>query len=162
MCHQINRLTGYRHYGNQDGVALVVSLVLLLIITVLSISAMRSTNIDTKISINHQFKQMSFQAAESALARLLGPDPGGNLPVATPGDEAANANYFTSTGVTDQPDLSADLDMTFIEQTPPGKYKFSGFGLDMVAFIYRADATGEVDNSNTRTHNRMQVARLRQ
>ncbi|MCP4275820.1 MAG: hypothetical protein GY779_05645 [Gammaproteobacteria bacterium] len=161
MCHQTNRPTGYQP-SKQSGVALVVSLVLLLIITVLSISAMRSTNIDTKISINHQFKQMSFQAAESALARLLGPDPGGNLPVATPGAFAGNANYFTSAGVAGQPDISADLDITFVEKTPPGKYKFSGFGLDMVTFLYQADATGEIDNSNTRTHNRMQVARLRQ
>ncbi|MCP3667917.1 MAG: hypothetical protein GY696_36425 [Gammaproteobacteria bacterium] len=161
MYHQINRLSGYRP-GRQSGVALVVSLVLLLIITMLSISAMRSTNIDTKISINHQFKQVSFQAAESALARLLGPAPGVALPATTPQETADNDDYFTSTGVAGQPDISADLTIEFIEQTPPGKYKFSGYGLDMVTFLYQADATGEIDSSNTQTHNRMQVARVRQ
>ncbi len=161
---QINRPTRYPHCGNQDGVALVVSLILLLIITVLSLSAMRSTNIDTKISINHQFKQISFQAAESALAKLLGDDAatGLTVPSATSGAApATSTNYFASTGVTNQADISADMELTFISQAAPGQYKFSGYGLDMVAFIYQADATGKIDNSNTQTTNRMQVARIR-
>ncbi len=145
---------------NQGGVALAVSIILLFVITMLSVSAMRSTNIDTKISINHQFKQMSFQTAESALAKLLGPNPGGSAPTTTPGAFVDNVAYYTSTGVAHQPDMSADLRMEFIEKTQ--KYKFSGHPLNTMAFVFKADAVGTIGSSNATTHNRMEVARLRQ
>ncbi|MEW8586137.1 MAG: PilX N-terminal domain-containing pilus assembly protein, partial [Candidatus Thiodiazotropha sp.] len=53
---------------SQRGSALVISLILLTIITILSVSAMRSTNLDTKIAVNHQLKKLSYRAAENAFA----------------------------------------------------------------------------------------------
>lgn len=145
----------------QQGTALVVSLILLSVVTLLSLSAMRSANLETKIAVNHQFKDLSFQAAENALARLIGPDPQVEVPVATVCATQPNDNYYTSTGVTHQPDLSADVTMTMLEISPPGKYKYSGFGLNVVSVLYQADSVGSVAGNNTQTTNRMQVSLIR-
>lgn len=152
----------------EKGAALAVGLILLTVITLLSLSAMRNTNLDSKIAVNHQHKQISFQAAENALAKLTGPEPedsdsGGQVkvPPTTPGAERLNPDYYVATGVTDQPDSSADLGLKFIYQSNPGQYKFSGFGLSIITLVYDADSNSEIDGSNTKTHNRMQVALVR-
>jgi type IV pilus assembly protein PilX len=150
-------MSEYR-FANQSGVALAVSMILLFIITMLSVSAMRSTNIDTKMTINHQFKQLSFQAAESAFAKLLGPAPDVYVPPTTPGASADNSDYYSSTSVAHQPDVSADVRLVFVEKTK--KYKFSGFPIGTTSLIYQADAIGEVDGNNAVSHNSMEVARL--
>ncbi|MES9992266.1 MAG: PilX N-terminal domain-containing pilus assembly protein [Candidatus Thiodiazotropha sp.] len=144
----------------QQGAALVIGLILLSVITLLSVSAMRSSNLETKIAVNHQFKELSFQAAENALAQLTGPDPEILVPNAICAEQP-NPGYYTSSGVTHQPDLSADVTMQMREISPPGKYKFSGFGLNVVTVLYKADALGTVADNNTQTTNRMEVALIR-
>jgi len=148
----------------QCGAALCTSLIFLTILTVLGLSSMRSTTLGTKTAVNHQFKQMSFQAAENALFRLTGKDrPDVLLPGTSTLDASVpvqNINYFAPP-VSNQGDTSADLEMSFIERSPPGKYKFSGFGLSIVTIVYQADAFGKTDGSKSRAHNRMQVALLR-
>lgn len=153
----------------QTGAALVVSMILLAVITVLSLSAMRNTNLDTRIAANHQHKQLSFQAAENALSMLTASRPaqsssGQNLqiPVTTPGATKGNVDYYQAANVSGQITTSSDLNMEFIATSTPGQYKFSGFGLDITTLIYQADAIGQVDNTNTQSHNRMGVALVRQ
>ncbi|MCU7906842.1 MAG: hypothetical protein KZQ76_13570 [Candidatus Thiodiazotropha sp. (ex Epidulcina cf. delphinae)] len=158
---------------HQRGVALVVSLILLTIITLLSVSAMRNTNLETKIAVNHQFKALTFQAAESALAIVTGPDLD-DLDLDIPAvvqSSANNGNVFVSVvedadGIKQQPDIRADVDMTYEASVDPkkgqGNILFSGHQLDTVTHLYRADAFGFVNGSNTRTQNRMQVALIRQ
>ena len=46
---------------------------------------MRGTNLDAKIAANYQHKQLSFQAAENAFARLTGGAPEVVTPTAYPG-----------------------------------------------------------------------------
>ncbi len=52
----------------QRGAVLLVSLVILLILTLFSVSAMQSTTIDMRMAANNQARQQAFQAAEAALA----------------------------------------------------------------------------------------------
>ncbi|MCP4992485.1 MAG: hypothetical protein GY934_01670 [Gammaproteobacteria bacterium] len=153
--------------GKQRGAALVISLIILTVITVLSVSAMRSTTLETKIAVNQQFKQLSFQAAESAFAKLLRKKPEVDVPGTEAADPVTNTDYFcipddcTRDSTDDVLELDADLDMDLVEISAPGKYKFSGFGLSVVTLIYQADAHGHVTDSATSTHNRMQVALIR-
>lgn len=149
----------------QGGAALAVSLILLTVITLLSLSAMRSANLNTKIAVNHQHKQFAFQAAESALANLLSLNPADMGTLNVPPDESSaainNANWFTATGVDHNATVSADLEMDLLEVSPPGRYKYTGYGLSVVAVRYQADAVGEVDGTNTTAHNRMEVHLVR-
>lgn len=162
MATNSEHLHAFRKRHPQQGTALVISLVMLVIITLLSVSAMRSSNLESKVSVNHQFKELSFQAAENALAQLTGPTPNANRPTNLGSVNAiTNPAYYSSVGVADQPDLSADLTLEMTEISPPGKYKFSGYSLNLVTILFQADAVGNVAGNNTRSNNRMEVGLIR-
>ncbi len=165
MCHySIKHRSDKHHSGGfrrQQGAALLMSMVFLMILTLLSVSAMKNSMLETKIAANHQHKMLSFQSQESAFARLLGPDPEVSRPLTIAAAPTMNSNYFVSSGVTNQPDLSADVRMDFVEKSTPGQYKYSGYGLNIVTLKFNADAFGKVDNSGAKTHGRMQVALIR-
>jgi type IV pilus assembly protein PilX len=152
----------------QQGAALVVSMILLTIITMLSLSAMRNTNIETKIAVNHQFKEMSFQAAENALALLTGPELDSiNLIIpATVGTREQTSGFYSIADIPDSPDASADIDMLYEAVIDPeqgdGNMLFSGFQLDIVTHLYLADSSGHVEGNAGYSQNRMQVALIRQ
>ncbi|MES9850930.1 MAG: PilX N-terminal domain-containing pilus assembly protein [Candidatus Thiodiazotropha sp. L084R] len=157
-----------RTANRQKGAALVVSLILLTIITLLSVSSMRNTNIETKIAVNHQFKELSFQAAENALAIITGPELDAvnlNIP-ATVGTTVPTPNFNPLSGITDQADTHAEINMLYEDVIDPkqgkGNMLFSGFQLDIATHLYLADSTGFVDGNETKTTNRMQVALIRQ
>ncbi|VAX10058.1 Type IV fimbrial biogenesis protein PilX [hydrothermal vent metagenome] len=56
-----------RMADKQQGVALVVSLILLLVMTLLGLSSMQATILEEKMAGNFKNRNMSLQAAESAL-----------------------------------------------------------------------------------------------
>lgn len=55
--------------SRQQGVALVVSLVLLIVLTLLGLSAMDSTIIETRMASNNQERNYAFHAAEAGLVQ---------------------------------------------------------------------------------------------
>ena len=56
----------------QDGAALVVSLILLVVITILAISGMNTATTELAMARNDQNYENAFQAAEAGLAMVLG------------------------------------------------------------------------------------------
>lgn len=159
--HGHSRLQTSPAPGQQQGVALIISMILLAIITILSVSAMRGTNLDAKIAANYQHKQLSFQAAESAFAKLTSDNPNVTIPTIATGT-LTSTNYVAFAGMDGQPANSADLGLTFVKQSAPGEYKISGFSLNIITLIYTADTYGEVGGSFTKTHNRATVALVRE
>lgn len=151
----------------QRGVALVISLILLTVITMLSLTAMRSANLDTKIAVNHQHKQYAFQAAENALTSLTSnplEDLENGIPaLLLPGTISAapveNSYWYHQYASTGNPELSADLTMDLIAIRKG--LKISGYGLNTKSPVYQADAFGRVDGTSATTHNRMEVALIR-
>jgi type IV pilus assembly protein PilX len=153
--------------NTQSGAALIISLILLIIITMLSVTAMRNTNFETKIAVNHQLKELSFRAAENALAIVTGPEldaTGLDIPSVVDAT-TSNDDLFEST-VTGQPSLSTIVDIKYLRKIDPkageGNMLFSGHQLDIITHLYQVDSTGTVNESGTSTHNRMQVALIRQ
>lgn len=57
--------------GRQRGVALVVVLMVLVVVALLGTTAMRSALFQSKVSVNTQIAQLSFQGAESGLAAVV-------------------------------------------------------------------------------------------
>lgn len=51
----------------QQGVVLVIGLLMLLVITMVGVTAMSGTTSNERMTANHQFQTLSFQAAESAI-----------------------------------------------------------------------------------------------
>jgi len=89
----------------QSGAALIVSLILLIVLTVLSIAAMQGTTMQERMAGNYRDTNQAFQAAEAALragesellAAVVGPfnasgGPGGMY---TPADESGSTFRWT-------------------------------------------------------------------
>lgn len=57
--------------GRQRGAALIVGLVLLMVLTVLAVSAMRTATLDLTMAGNAQFRENAFQLAESGIRATL-------------------------------------------------------------------------------------------
>lgn len=85
----------------QHGTALVISMILLMVLTVLAISGMSTANTEMVVVGNEQFRQNAFNAAEAGIARTVrlstfNPDPVAgveNFAGAIPG----TGDSFTST-----------------------------------------------------------------
>lgn len=139
----------------QRGVALAVSMVLLTVITLLSLTAMRGSNLDTKIAVNHQHKQFAFQAAENALARIIVLPPSTN-PATQVTSEASQSDWYTKDNITGSANISADLTISYLRQAP---CVISGYGIGTIECrYYDVDAFGKVADTNARVHNRMEIA----
>lgn len=54
-------------FSRQNGVALIISLLLLLVMTLVGITAMRTTTLEEQMSTNMRDRNLAFQAAEAAL-----------------------------------------------------------------------------------------------
>jgi type IV pilus assembly protein PilX len=66
----MNKAHTIRHIGfphRQQGVALVVALVLLLVVTVLGLASMRGTSLQERMSANMYDRSLAFQRSEAAL-----------------------------------------------------------------------------------------------
>ncbi len=63
----MNRNTIY-YSGKQNGAVLIASLVILLVLTLVAVSAYQTTNIETKITGNQHSTGIAFQVSESCLA----------------------------------------------------------------------------------------------
>lgn len=61
----------YRSTRRQEGVVLIVGLLMLLAMTLIGVTAMKSTTLDERIAANTQFKAEAFQASESMLSDAL-------------------------------------------------------------------------------------------
>ncbi len=82
--------TQYTHYinipvaVNQRGMALIMAMVILMILTILGITAMTTSSLEEKMSGNIQEQTRAFQAAESgvseAIARIITGVGGGIIP----------------------------------------------------------------------------------
>ncbi len=55
----------------QDGAVLAVALILLLVITIVGLSNFQTTNLEEAMAANSQFKNMAFQASETAIEESL-------------------------------------------------------------------------------------------
>jgi len=62
-------MTGFK---KQSGVALIISLVMLLLLTMITVTALQVTSLEEKMAGNMQEQNVAFQAAESALREAEG------------------------------------------------------------------------------------------
>ncbi|HHQ15129.1 MAG TPA: hypothetical protein ENK16_08860 [Chromatiales bacterium] len=58
--------------ARQHGAALIVGLVLLMVLTVLAVSTMRTASLELMMAGNTQFRENAFQAAQSGIQATLG------------------------------------------------------------------------------------------
>jgi type IV pilus assembly protein PilX len=62
----------YRRSQREQGAALIVGLLLLLVMTIIGIAAMRGTTLQERMSANNQQQMITFQSAEAAINSVWG------------------------------------------------------------------------------------------
>ena len=66
---QSNNLLTFSSQQQQKGAVLIVGLIMLFVMTLISVSSMTSSVLETRMSTNFRDRQVAFQAAEAALRR---------------------------------------------------------------------------------------------
>ncbi len=66
-----NLSSSFNSCQSQRGAVLAVALILLLVITIVGLSTVQTTGLEEKMAANSQFKNMAFQASETAIEEAL-------------------------------------------------------------------------------------------
>jgi type IV pilus assembly protein PilX len=122
---------------DQRGVALVMALVILLVLTILGVAAMNTTTLEERMAGSSQEVTRAFEAAESGVNSALGTAGVMNLNQET-------TNTFSYTGAT-RP--SAEVVTKWIQYSPPKRG--SGYSAQMRAANFKMKSTGRT-NANAK------------
>jgi Tfp pilus assembly protein PilX len=114
---------------HERGTALIMSLVILMILTILGITAMSTASLEERMSGNTQESTRAFQAAESGLNEALNTTGSLDLNITT-------TNSFTYNTM----NASAAVITKFIQFTPPKRG--SGYGNTVEAANFDQGSTG--------------------
>ena len=146
--------------GRQKGAALVVCLIMLLVMTVLSISTMRSATMEERMARNAAFSNRAFRVAESALDTEFA-DVGNTYfssAVQSPNTTQDKTVAFLNSGA----GASGTAKMQFLNlQHPPpcpGSSVGQGSSNHFVALHFRIDSTGTLQQSNNSTLAQSRIA----
>ncbi|MCU0558818.1 MAG: PilX N-terminal domain-containing pilus assembly protein [Desulfobacterales bacterium] len=129
---------------NQNGMAMAVCLLVLLLVTVMGVMSIRTSTADLQISTNHQIYHKSFYAAEAAKAYVRNhPDLYGSQnvspgsPVRFPSPADPQATQAVASGASDS--FNGEVEYLHSSVPPRG----SGFqAAKFRAHIYRMDCRG--------------------
>ncbi len=110
----------------QQGVTLIVSLIILLALTMLGITSMKGTTTEIAMAGNLRESALSFQAAEAGLNQAEAILAAGNDPVGMLGANAPDPNYFLNTSWSNATVASLSLAGISISTNPRYIVKFLG------------------------------------
>jgi len=125
-------MRGYRH---QQGIVLIVGLVMLISLTLIGVTAMKSTTMDERIAANTQFKAIAFQTAESVLSDAADWDQAAachlaGKPTCKDSDVvlygSSETNKTTKTYATGTGNVSGRGEMTYLGPRPLAGYSIGG------------------------------------
>lgn len=148
--HQQSSLQGLQQ-NHQQGAVLIVAVVFLLIITILGLSAIKMSGIDSQIAGNSMLSMLTFQGAESTLAKsgkekyIIQASSGTvfNVPATDLPEERVGAGILKSKA-------AVALETTFQEcpshMASSNKFKCS---------IYKIDANSQIKGSSAKSQHTM-------
>jgi type IV pilus assembly protein PilX len=132
----------------QDGAALVIGLLLLLILTILAISGMTTATLELQMAGNTQYKERAFQAAETGIEQALDTATFDT----SNAHEAFNQPVDTTVGTTNNDNY--DYHMEFDKDTgqtivPGGGYSM---GTGFQAYHFNIESTGRSERGAEAEH----------
>ncbi len=139
MNRQISNITINR---NQDGAALVVGLVLLMILTLLAISSMTSSTTEISMAQNARYTQNAFQSAETGIG----------IAVASNNWSTTTATIVPPLQMPGSPDNYVEYRLTFDESTPVPSGFSIGAGVGFLSYHFDVRSTGTASRGATSTH----------
>ncbi|RZO83028.1 PilX N-terminal domain-containing pilus assembly protein [Oceanococcus atlanticus] len=159
-------MTIVRLPGRQHGAALIVGLLLLIVVTLVAISGIKSTSIQTAISTNMQERMLTYQTAESLIRQIVNEANDPAPPAAgTPHilNDAIQKSLLAvpetvprtigqaPTGV------NADATVAFLGD---GKALGYSIGGNATGFVYLVDSISNMPAANTQTNNQQGLMRI--
>jgi type IV pilus assembly protein PilX len=125
--------------NNQQGAALIVGLVLLVVITVLAISGMNTATTELAMARNDQNYENAFQAAETGLENSIGQ-----------GAFDTNVSVAVVTTINDHDSVSSQIDYEGTTIVPDRAFSLgSGSGVSAYHFLATATAQSRRDTGTT-------------
>ena len=123
--------------AQQQGAALAVSMVFLLVLTILGVNALGTTSLEERMAGNLQEQNRAFQAAETGVVRIMQDAS----TFSTSQDGTAEAP------ITDLPDGTtvATLARKFLQTTDAGRTKNTAFGKSTTFNHFNIKSEGETD-----------------
>ncbi|MGV6858179.1 MAG: pilus assembly PilX family protein [bacterium] len=144
----------------QQGAVLAIGLLILLVLTIIGVSAMRVSVLDERIAANAQFKMMTFQAAESALTSASSFENVSNF--AETGQQPGRFTYKADASA-EGGDISIAVD-TLIEDKGEIPLPASSMALGRtggaVLHLYEITATASIDDDKGVSIHRLAVGRV--
>lgn len=116
---------------HQSGAALLVGLIVLLIMTLLGVTTMSATTTELKIANNLQTNNIAWQAAESAIFRMVQPEPDASAEPVISAINWGGGGVQSLPGVVNEAitsgTVAGDVDLVYMDcmNTPEG-YDISG------------------------------------
>ena len=159
----VSRSTGP---ADQQGAALMVGLMLLLVLTVAGISTMRNTTFQERMAANAQFHTTTFQGAESAIRRIVGEVGGDIAPPANQDNVLITAIDTTQTAPTRTVAVAGDQSITSSATvTYGGQQVAPGFSLGagkakIVAHQFNITATSSLPGAAAASSHQQGIQRV--
>ena len=126
---------------HQRGVALVVALLLLLVITIVGLAAVRSTTMQQKMTSNFQDRQIAFQAAEAALRE-------GEVAVQAAVANSAfyNCAYDSGNNCLTNPFVDPNVSQGWVVSVPKSDFDAGSLAADQPEYVIQYLGKGYVDS----------------
>ena len=136
--------TSFENARRQRGAALIVGLILLLVLTVLGVSSMRTASLELAMAGNVQFRENAFQLASTGLDTVLQQARDNTLPL------NAVAGWQQNLGTTRLEALNGEFD-TSVRYLSDGS-PYSGYSASEFVFNhFQVDAEGRTDQRGARS-----------
>jgi len=123
---------------SQEGAALIIAVLILLILTVIGIFAVTTSTMDTKITGYHKWHVEAFYAADAGLDYILATYPFGNVDYVKPTwpwppDEPSPYHHHNP---------ECDITVTYLCETPPPVGSGTGVRAGFKMHHYRTNSVG--------------------
>lgn len=138
--------------NNQHGMALVLGLIMMFVLTILAISGVNDNIIESRLASNAQTKTVAFQAAETGLNQSMKTS---NILVT-----AINSpSNLVSHGYNLNAQANAHVDIEYTGQGPTAGFSIKS-GSGFTAHNFEFDSTGKSDNNKAISQHLLGVARI--
>lgn len=153
---------------NQQGMVLIVGLVLLTSLTLMGVMAVKMTTLDERIASNNQFRTIAFQGAESILSEISSVNVLTNVAVCDEEfpDEHCHKNAYLTGAKVDEDSAEALLvkaKAVIVDEREvdiPGSSIGESGGAVLKMRVYDIEATAELENTNARALHRAGIGRV--
>jgi type IV pilus assembly protein PilX len=133
----------YKLHRRQSGAVLITSLILLLIMTMLAVTTMRTATMEETMARNAAFANRAFQAAESALASAMYTANDSVISTAL----SNGTNSVTTSGLNSNLTSNATVTHQVMENAPcPGSSMGIGRGGTFENVYFRVEAEGSLQS----------------